>query len=71
MNEIWMKTHLVSDNICSIVIFDVQIILQGMTNSVRLAFSVGDTTRAVYNYNWERQKELVTLFSEVLDWCET
>ena len=51
MNEIWMKTHLVSDNICSIVIFDVQIILQGMTNSVRLAFSVGDTTRAVYNYN--------------------
>ena len=32
-----------------------------MKNYVRFIFSVGDTTWAVYNHNWARQLELVTL----------
>ena len=36
--------------------------IQGMTTSdVRFTFSVGDTTRAVYNWYWARQTELVTI----------
>ena len=36
--------------------------LQGMTNNVRFAFSVGDTTRTVSNWYRARQLELVTLY---------
>ena len=42
--EIWMKNHLVGDDIWSTVNFNSQILLKGMTNNVRLIFSVGDTT---------------------------
>ena len=31
-----------------------------MTYNVKFKFSVGDTTRAVYNWYWARQNEMVT-----------
>ena len=40
----WMKDHLVSDNLCNIVNLYPPKKLQRMTNSVGLAFSVGNTT---------------------------
>ena len=43
MIEIWMKKHLVSNSNCNTVNLESLKILQGMTNNVGLAFSVGDT----------------------------
>ena len=47
----WMKNHLVSDNKCNIVSLVMSFLKkkQGMANNVRLTFTIGDTTRAVYN----------------------
>jgi hypothetical protein len=44
MIEIWMKNRFVSDSHCNIVFYNAPKKLQGMTNNVGLAFSVGDTT---------------------------
>ena len=41
--EVWMKNHLVSDSDCNTVDFQFPLNLQGITNNVGLAFSVGDT----------------------------
>ena len=44
MMEIWMENQLVSDRNCNtIYIYNPPKTLQGMTNNVGLAFSVGDT----------------------------
>ena len=50
MIQVWMKDHLVSDNIYNTIKSIVpKYIFQGLMNNVRFTFSVGDTTRAVYN----------------------
>ena len=43
-----------------------------MTNNVRFPSNVGDTTRVVYNQQWARQVELVTLNAifSVLQFCQ-
>ena len=41
--EVWMKNHLVSDSDCNTVGLQFPLNLQGITNNVGLAFSVGDT----------------------------
>ena len=41
--EVWMKNHLVSDSDCNTVDLQFPLNLQGITNNVGLAFSVGDT----------------------------
>ena len=43
--QIWMKNHLVIDNICNVVNLQLpQKITQGMTNNVGLTFSGGEPT---------------------------
>jgi len=50
MIEIWMKDHLVSDINCNIVAYHVQKSLQRKLNlNDWITFSVGDTTRTIYN----------------------
>ena len=51
--QIWMKNHLVIDNICNVVNLQLpQKITQGMTNNVGLTFSGGEPT-------WYRGLQLV------------
>ena len=50
MIEMWMAVQLVSNDNCNIVNLYCPIFcLHGMRNNVSFTFSVGDTTRAVYN----------------------
>ena len=44
MIENWIKNHLVT-----LQIYNVQVLLQGMTNNVRFTLSNGDPTRVVSN----------------------
>jgi hypothetical protein len=51
-----MNSHSISDSICNIVNLEYSRKLQGMTNKVKFAFSIGETTfnirdtrHAVYN----------------------
>ena len=53
--KIWIEKHAVSNYACNIIIYNAQIVLQGMTNNVRYTFSVADTTRVVYNKYWAQQ----------------
>ena len=55
MNEMRMKCHLVSDNDWTVENLYCPTYWQSMTNNVKVAFSVGDTTRVVYKYYWARQ----------------
>ena len=44
-----MEKHLVSDSNCNIVMYNAQISLLVMTNTIRFTISVSDTTQVVYN----------------------
>jgi hypothetical protein len=55
MNEMYMKYHLISENDWTIENLYCPTYLQSMTNNVKVALSVGDATRVVYNYYWARQ----------------
>jgi hypothetical protein len=56
------KKSLSCDNNCNIVnLQHSNFLLQDMTKNVEFMFSVGDTTRGVYNWYWARQIELVKL----------
>jgi hypothetical protein len=57
MIEIWMKHHLGSDGYPLLQIYNVQVVLQGMTNNIKFAFSVGDTTLVLHNFSIEQDKE--------------
>ena len=64
MNEIWLKDHTVSESDCNIVNLSIMPTtrLQGLTNTFRFAFSVGDNyTCGLYFKYQARQIELVTL----------
>jgi hypothetical protein len=50
MNEMYMKYHLISENDWTIENLYCPTYLQSMTNNVKVALSVGDATRVVYNY---------------------
>ena len=49
MIELLCENHQGSNNNCIIVTLKYLKLLQGMTNNVRITFSVGDTTWVVYN----------------------
>ena len=63
MIEIWVENYLVSDSNCNAInlqppnfYFLFNIFLQGMTNNIVLAFSVGDTTPR-FTINIEQDNE--------------
>ena len=64
-NDLWMKNHLVSDNIYNMMFWIYKVhsyfCFLWSENNARFTFSVGDPTHAVYDYYWATQIELVIL----------